>query len=183
MHDATFDAIPVGRGVSGMWDMRDAPRFRRRSPIVALCMSRLATPPRRTTAPPPGARRYPRRLRAGRSRSRPPRPARKPGGTAPWMPSAGIPAPRPLARRHGTPPNSLNGIRLIHISRDDRGRAGFRSEAQAKRLNSLRTPRDAWSRGAVQPGVAVLSSDVKLSAGHLFRRQYPKWALARFFYV
>ena len=58
-----------------------------------------------------------------------------------------------------------------------------RSEAQAKGLNSLRTPRDARARRAVQPGVAVLSSDVKLSAGRLLRRQYPKWALARFFYV
>ncbi len=46
MRDAPFDAIPVGRGVSGMWGMRERPRLRRRAPIGASCMSRS-----RETAP------------------------------------------------------------------------------------------------------------------------------------
>ncbi len=46
MHDAPFDAIRVGRGVSGMWGMRERPRPRRRAPIGASCRSRS-----RETAP------------------------------------------------------------------------------------------------------------------------------------
>ncbi len=52
MRDATFDAIPAGGGVSGMWGMRERPRLRRGAPIGASCMSRVGKPPRGITAPP-----------------------------------------------------------------------------------------------------------------------------------
>ncbi len=39
LHDAPFDAIPVGRGLSGTWGMRDTPRLGRRGPSGASCMS------------------------------------------------------------------------------------------------------------------------------------------------
>jgi hypothetical protein len=167
MRDAPFGAFPVGPGVSGMWGMRERPRLRVRAPIGASCMSGSRERPRGITAPESGSSRISRDDR-GRAGFR----------------SEGNSAPRPLARRDGTPPDSLNGIRLIpHFEGRSRSRRIPQRGAQAKGLNSLRTPRDARSREAVQPGVAVLSSSVKLSAGRLLRRQYPKWALARFFYV
>ena len=39
MRDAPFDAIAVGRGVSGTWGMRERPRLRRRAQIGASCRS------------------------------------------------------------------------------------------------------------------------------------------------
>jgi len=41
MRDAPFDALSVGRGLSGMWGMRERPRLRRRGPNGASRMSRV----------------------------------------------------------------------------------------------------------------------------------------------